>query len=162
MRSDILDAVNSFPFNEVSVGYRLVTLFTADELEEAQIGYSIDINGQSLTGTGDGDWHPSWLVIGNEDETGDPIFIDADDDQFPVYIAMHGEGEWEPDKIAVSLKSFISALSYIKELSVGRENPVALEKNPIPTDEQERILKIISETNKNIEMDFWETWLENE
>lgn len=86
MRNDILDVVNSFPFNEVSIGYRIVTLFSSNELGEAQLGYSVDINGQSLAGTGDGDWHPSWLVIGNEDETGDPIFIDTDDDQFPVSI----------------------------------------------------------------------------
>jgi hypothetical protein len=77
MRSAILDVGNSFPFYEVSIGYRAVTLFAADELEEAQIGYSIDINGQFLTGTGDGDWYSSWRVIGNKDETGDPIFIDS-------------------------------------------------------------------------------------
>ncbi|MGQ7887485.1 hypothetical protein [Paenibacillus sp. WC2504] len=71
-----MDMVNSFPFKEVSVGYRTVTLFSSDELEKAQIGYCIDTNGQSLTGNGDGDWLQSWLVIGYEDETGDPIFID--------------------------------------------------------------------------------------
>ncbi|SDP15189.1 hypothetical protein SAMN04487897_14028 [Paenibacillus sp. yr247] len=162
MRNDILDMVNSFPLKEVSIGYRTVTLFSSDELEKAQIGYSIDKNGQSLTGNADGDWLQSWLVIGYEDETGDPIFIDIEHNQFPVYTAMHGAGDWEPHKIAVSLKSFIFALGYIKELSVGRENPVALEKKPIPTEEQVRVLKIISETIKHIEIDFWETWLENE
>ena len=80
MKKDILDVINSFQFNEVSLGYRTVTLFSSEDLEEAQLGYSVDIDGQSLVGTEEGDWLSSWLVIGNEDETGDPIFIDTDDE----------------------------------------------------------------------------------
>lgn len=43
------------------------------------------------------------LSLVYEDETGDPIFIDIEDGQFPVYTVMHGEGDWEPHKISVSL-----------------------------------------------------------
>lgn len=46
-----------------------------------------------------GTLHGRLLLI--EDQTGDPIFIDAADDQFPVYTAMHGEGDWESDKITL-------------------------------------------------------------
>ena len=161
MKNEVLDIINSFPFREVSLGYRTLTLVSTEDLKEAQIGYSVDADGQSLVGINEGDWHSSWFVIADEDETGDPIFIDIDDDKYPVYTAMHGEGDWEPNKIAVSLKSFTLALSYIKELSVGRENPVALEKNPIALEEQKRILTLISEDNKNIDIEFWESWLED-
>jgi hypothetical protein len=162
MRKDILDVIKTFPFNEVSLGYRMVTLCPPEEFEQAQIGYSVDPNGQSLVGTGQGDWYSSWLVIGYEDGTGDPIFVDTIDEQFPVYTAIHGEGDWEPDKIAVSLDNFISALSHIKELSAGRENPVSLEENPISLKEREQVLKLISKANECVSMGFWKSWLEDE
>lgn len=161
VKNHIIDLINSFSIKEVSLGYRTVTLFLSEDLEEAQLGYSVDIDGQSLAGTDEGDWLSSWLVIGYEDETGDPIFIDTNDERLPVYTAMHGEGEWAPNKIAESINSFISALSYIREISIGRDNPVALENNPISSKKLNQITKLISDENKHIEMDFWESWLED-
>jgi hypothetical protein len=81
------------------------------------------------------------LVIGYEDETGDPILIDMDDNQFPVYTAMYGDSGIH----AVSLKTFISGFGYMKKLSFGRENPVALEENLISKWEQEQFLKKLLE-----------------
>ncbi|MGV2941536.1 hypothetical protein AB5I83_18185 [Mesobacillus sp. LC4] len=161
MDENLLDTINSIQFKEVSLGYRTVTIFPSQDLDEAQIGYSIDYDGQLLSGMGEGGWLSSWLVIGNEDETGDPIFIDTEEEHFPVYSAFHGQGNWEVYKIAASLKKFDKALSFIKKISVGRENPVELEKNPITSEERKQFLKSIAQQNDHIEMSFWESWLED-
>ena len=125
------------------------------------MNFSIDYNRQLLSGMGEWDWRYSWLVIGSEDETGDPIFIDTEDEQFPVYSAFHGQGNWEAYKIAASLKKFDKTLSFISQLAVGRENPVELEKNPITSEERKQVLKIIAQENDHTEMSFWESWLED-
>ncbi len=64
-------------------------------------------------------------------------------------------------KIAASLKKFESALSFISKLAVSRENPVELEKNPITSEERKQVLKNIAQENDQIEMSFWESWLED-
>jgi hypothetical protein len=161
MDENLLDTINSIQFKEVSLGYRTVTIFPSQDLNEAQLGYSIDYDGQLLSGMGEGDWRSSWLVIGNEDETGDPIFIDTEDEQFPVYSAFHGQGNWEAYKIAASLKKFDKALSFISKLAIGRENPVELENNPITSEERNQVLKSIAQENDHIEMNFWKSWIED-
>ena len=50
--------------------------------------------------------------------------------------AMHGEGSWEPEPIAKSLSALAIALRAIKDISVGREHPVALEQNPLSDSER--------------------------
>ena len=55
-----------------SLGYTTVHLHPVAELPAAQQGYGIVPEGV------DTDWLPEWLVIGYEDCTGDPIFIDTD------------------------------------------------------------------------------------
>ena len=86
---------------------------------------------------GFGDWRESWLVIGYEDECGDPIFIDAAGPEFAVYTAAHGTGDWVPDPVATSFANFVRALTLVKNLSVGRETPVERETIPISTNERE-------------------------
>ena len=71
----------AIPVEKVSCGYRAVTLFSEAELEDAQIGYSIGEGGEDVTGESDGDWRANWLVIGDEDVCGDPIFVDLTERQ---------------------------------------------------------------------------------
>ncbi|WP_079508736.1 hypothetical protein [Mesobacillus jeotgali] len=66
---NLLETINSIRFKEVSLGYRTVTIFPSQDLNETQLGYSIDYT-DTLSDMGEGDWRSSWLVIGNEDETG--------------------------------------------------------------------------------------------
>lgn len=162
LRKDILNALKTVPFKEVSIGYRTVILFSPEELENKQIGYSVDSVGQSLVGDKNGDWQSSWIVIGYEDEMGDPIFVDTSEEGFSVYTAVHGEGEWEQEMISTSFHHFILSLNHMKEISVGRENPVALENNPISFEEKKHILKLISNINVETDLYFWESWLEFE
>jgi hypothetical protein len=135
-------------FDEVSLGWRTVTLIPAEELSEAQAGYS---------GPG---WASSWLVIGYEDQLGDPIFVDRAVDSLPVFTAAHGEGEWDPVPIADSFDSFVAGLREVASVSAGREHPVGLETNPLPDAERQRVLLRIQELNPHADLEFWESWFE--
>jgi len=65
---------SSLAIPPVSLGYTTVRIYTLDELEEAQMGYSVDPLGNSLVDNAEGSWKKEWLVIGYEDLCGDPIF----------------------------------------------------------------------------------------
>jgi hypothetical protein len=144
---------------EVSFGVTTIQVFRAGDLKSLQIGYSVSTEGKSLAGDKEGDWLKAWIVIAVESACGDPIFIDVSKEGFPVYTAMHGEGTWEAKNIAVSLLAFGRALSALAEVSKGRENPVALENNPLPDIEKEAILAAIRRDNPGLDVDFWEMLL---
>lgn len=112
-----------------------------------------------MIGENDGDWLKSWLVIGYEDYCGDPIFIDTSQEGFPVYIAIHGEGPWEANRIADTLAGFAHALSTIANVAKGRECPVALENNPLKQFEREATLSVIQQHNPNANLSFWDNLL---
>ncbi|MBD8074819.1 hypothetical protein MOE39_10800 [Bacillus cereus] len=84
-----------------------IELFNSEEIEEGQLGYSVDGEGQSLIGNEEGDWKEGWIVIGLDSYLGDPIFVDSNDKNCPVYTAMHGEGDWEPECIAERIEDII-------------------------------------------------------
>lgn len=84
-----------------------IHLFSREEIEEGQLGYSIDEDGNSLTGDNEGDWKENWYVIGYDELVGDPIFIDIKNKKYPVMTAMHGEGDWEPEVIFWSFNKFL-------------------------------------------------------
>lgn len=147
-----IEKLRTASITEVSFGYQTIKLYTEREIENAQIGYSINQSGDSLINNSPGSWKPNWLVIGFEEINGDPIFIDIENDLFPVYTAMHGE-EWDASIISSSFNKFISALSIIKKYSQNRTNPVKLENNPISKDD---IQKALSEIDDTVETDFWE------
>ncbi|MGE6348867.1 hypothetical protein ACQKIY_16465 [Bacillus mycoides] len=84
-----------------------IELFNSEEIEEGQLGYSFDEEGKSLVGNEEGDWKEGWIVIGIDSYLGDPIFVDSNDEKCPVYAAMHGEGDWEPECIAKRIEDVI-------------------------------------------------------
>jgi hypothetical protein len=145
---------NLVPFNEVALGYRRIILYKIADLDKGQIGYSTDNDGTPLH-----NWGEKWLVIGYEDEGGDPIFIDTHDETYPVYTALHGQGNWEPKVIAKSFKKFIRTLGYVVKLSEGRRTPEDLKNHPIPQTERNQITNLISKENKGVPSVFWESWL---
>jgi hypothetical protein len=144
---------------EVSFGHETIRVFRGPELGPLQVGYSIGPTGESLAGDRDGNWLEKWLVIGYEELCGDPIFIDALAEGFPVYTAMQGEGRWDSKRIAVSLETFGQALSAIGRIAKGRENPVALEGKPITRSEKEETIDVIRRENPGIDLEFWEVLL---
>jgi hypothetical protein len=146
--------------DEVSFGYATVTLHAVDELDDAQIGYAVDPAGNPLVGRDAGDWQESWLVIGHEDLVGDPLFVDLSGAGFPVYTAAHGEGSWEANRVADSFSGLVSALRSVSSVAEGRDNPVALEGNPLPEDQRTRVLDEIAGANPSSSLEFWAAWLE--
>ncbi len=124
-----------------------------------QVGYSVSPEGQSLIGDKQGDWLENWIVIGHEEQCGDPIFIDKSAPNFPVYTAMHGEGSWDPEQIAASLDGFRKALSAITRIARGRENPVGLENNPLSQSDRDSALAEIRLHNAEVNLEFWDNLL---
>lgn len=141
------------PFDSVSFGYTTVTLHPFTALPEAQQGYGIVPEGQNT------DWRPEWVVIGDEDLTGDPLFIDTEDEGFPVHTAAHGMGAWSSRLVAISFSHLVEALQLVSRAARGRETPVALEGNPLPEAEREAVLSSIRTNNPGADLSFWEVWL---
>ena len=135
------------PFESVSLGYHSIRLTPPGELEGAQQGY------EGPT------WEADWVVIGHDEICGDPIFIDASDDDFPVYTAAHGEGDWRPQLIAFSFQHLLDILAQLRSFRSGRTTPVDLERRPITADERDQLLRFIRERNPDVDMSFWEDWL---
>ena len=132
--------LKSNSINEISLGYTTIRLFPESELNKAQIGYSFDSNGNSLIENREGGWKEVWFIIGEEDLCGDPIFIDVESDDFAVFTAMHGEGNWNPEKIAETFNGFIKLLELLSKVSKDRNTPILLENNPFSSKEREAIL----------------------
>lgn len=158
-RDDYRELLDALAIPTVNLGYMTVHVHGVNELEEAQIGYSVDPSGTSLVDHETGSWQTQWVVIGYEDSCGDPIFIDSETEGFPVYTAMHGSGTWEPNLIATGLGNFAAAVREVARVAEGRENPVQLEANPIAPDERAKVMQRIQRHNPGIDPTFWETWL---
>ena len=147
-------------FEEISFGCSGVRLFPLAELDDGQIGYSHSQEGQSFCDGAEGSWKPEWIAIGYDTGLGDPFILDTSSPTLCIMTAMHGEGAWEPYPIARSLEAFAATLRTLKEISVGREYPVALENNPLLAAEKDRVLQLIRSANDDeVDVDFWEALL---
>jgi hypothetical protein len=96
---------------EVSFGAGGLLLFNFDELPAGQVGYSVDRDGESLCGFGDGQWKPHWLAIGYDTGVGDPLTLDISDTGLPVFTSMHGEGGWNLHFIAMTVETLAQCFS---------------------------------------------------
>lgn len=97
-----------------------IEIYEYNSLNEAQIGYSIDSNGNSLVEPEEGSWDSNWVVFGYETRCGDPIVMDLGDKGFPVFSLMHGMGSWEggttlADSINLFYKTILTVSLFIKE-----------------------------------------------
>ena len=92
----------------VQVGESTFELIAAAQLGDAQVGFAVDPGGDSLTGDRPGDWRPEWIVVGTDADLGDPLFVDLRSTELPVLTAMHGEGDWDPEEVAPSLRDLLS------------------------------------------------------
>jgi hypothetical protein len=158
-RDAYLELLRSVSTREVELEYGGLTITAQDALDDAQIGYGIDPQGNPLTGEGEDDWRPSWLVIGHEMREHDPIFIDLAEPGMPVYTAAHGMGYWEADPVAPSAAAFFRSLEVVARVAEGRGSPLSLEANPIPNGEREAALREIRGLNPGADAYFWESLL---
>jgi len=131
-----------------SVSYDVggIDLVAPYDLQEAQCGYAVSDEGESFVGTAPGDWQPDWLVIGNETTCGDPIFLRTAS-PYPVFTAMHGEGDWNPEPVAPSLEAFRECLRLFNAFAQGRTCPVDLDANKPSEEEQNLFLERIKAIN---------------
>jgi len=159
----ILDKIKQFLTNvsDISLGYNEISFFDPLKLQDEQIGFSSDMEGNTLVTGNEGDWKEEWIVIAN-DEMGDPIIIDTSTPQLTVLSASHGEGAWEPFIIADSLDNFQNIISILNKISDNRTTPVDLEKNPISNNERQNVLIHIKQQNPHTELSFWQDYLEND
>ena len=140
---------------DISIGYSGISVHSPEELQKMQVGYSIDTDGNSLVGIEEGDWLDGWYVIGRDQSCGDPIFIDLSDEGYPVYTAMHGLGYWADNLISDTLEGFYAALDELEALSINRETPVALEKNPFSQEDIEQYINKVKNVIGSAELDYW-------
>ena len=151
----------TLPVAEVSYGCGGIKMFSAFDLGDGQVGYSVAPDGSSLCSGGTGAWHSNWVVIGYEMACGDPLFIDIDAPSLPVFTALHGEGAWEPIQVAASIEAFGKCIEEFSRISAGRRNPVEREANPIGSDERTVFLHRIAELNRTTSApEFWDVLLE--
>jgi len=126
---EILSALDS---NEVFFGPQgFVISNTLAALEEAQYGFGTDETGNDLSGTNAGDWQSSWLIIARDTELGDPYFIDASQDEFPVHTAFLGESGWEVELVATSLLGFIKCMNLLHSNGEQAEAQFVPDENSI-------------------------------
>jgi hypothetical protein len=144
---------------DTSFGCTTIHVYRSQDLAAAQIGYSVSANGEPLIGGKECDWHKSWLVIGYDDTSGDPLFIDTSEEGLPVYTAMIGQDSWHRERIAISLAGFENALSIIASVAKGREHPAALENNPLTQSEKDTALLKIRQQNPRVDLRFWQSLL---
>jgi hypothetical protein len=143
-------------FDQVAYGVGGILLMKPSELEEGQVGYSVDPRGKTLAGDGDGDWRSDWIVIGSESACGDPIFMSIKP-PYQVFTAIHGEDSWDAKLVAPSLDNFWKCLSLFREMARGRSDPAQLEANPPDDREIQAYLKDIDRLCGGQEdaVDFW-------
>ncbi|PIE24052.1 MAG: hypothetical protein CSA62_04395 [Planctomycetota bacterium] len=142
------------------LGGRELRLFGVAELADAQLGFSVGPQGHPLWGEAPGDWLRSWLVIGEDDEHGDPIFIDLAQEPLPVYTAIVGEGTWEPVAIATSFESFVQIFECWAQMAVGRATREELEECPLSLAESEELLGELRRRDPGLDPRYWQDWLE--
>jgi hypothetical protein len=157
-----LRKINKFlnEIKDISIGYGEINFIQFEDLDKNQIGYKIDTKGNSLVTEVPGSWRNDWLVIGH-DNVGDPIFIEKDDEDLPIYTSEHGKEEWEVVLIAESLEKFKTILEDLRKLSIQRENPDKLEENPLIEKDSIEFIKKIKKKNKDVDFWWWELFLDN-
>ncbi len=139
--------LNSIPFHEVSLGYTTITIYPSKSIKRMLLSDIEHLNNK-------------FFVIGNEDLCGDLLCIDTSIDSLPVYLVSE-ENDLETDYISFSFDNFMNILNMLKDISTDRENPVKLEKNPVPEDLKNYFLNQIIISNPDCEMQFWEGLFES-
>lgn len=152
-----LNSVNSF-----TIGYKGIDFLMTDEVEAEQDIFTKDSHGRTLITGKRGDWKEEWLVIGYEDLSGNPIFVNTKSPVLRVSSAQTDDYGWDPFYIAESIDNLKGIVELLQTVAQGRADENELEANPISDEERQRILDEIKKQNPNVDMWFWAGFLENE
>jgi hypothetical protein len=102
--------------SEAYLGPQGVKIFSNDKsFKQAQVGFSIDKNGANITSNRAGAWQRTWLVIAKDTELGDPYYVDLNDENLTVYMAVFCEStnQWQSTLVASKLSGFIECISLL-------------------------------------------------
>lgn len=132
-----------------------ISFFSIKNIKDEQVGYRLNAYGKSLIGTEKGDWKKSWVVIGFENLLGDPIFVDFNKPELPVFTSIQDADKWTEKYIAISLDNFQIILKDLKEIS-------NLKSSIISKVESDELLEKIKIDNKWMDVEFWRDFLESE
>ncbi|WP_308365306.1 MULTISPECIES: hypothetical protein [unclassified Microbulbifer] len=86
-------------------------------------------------------------MIGRDTLCGDPIFVDLNDRDIPVFTAMHGMGEWQETCISDTYEGFLKSLSKLED-----ESDRNLSDNDMMI-----VLKEIKNYIGDAHLEFWES-----
>ncbi|PFW93938.1 SMI1/KNR4 family protein [Bacillus pseudomycoides] len=133
-------------------------IFSFEQLDEFQVGYSIDTDGNSLVTDEEDTWDANWIVIAYETMCGDPIIIDLNEDGYPISSLMHGMDSWGVGGfLADSMDSFIN---FIKDIGNFLTEKQVLEgKRIIQNRELKTLLNKFLEINKFADFEIWHSLL---
>ncbi|WP_053483991.1 hypothetical protein [Lysinibacillus sp. FJAT-14745] len=137
-----------------------IEIFNPELLEREQLGYSMDLEGNSLINDEEGSWQADWLVIGHRKLTGDPIIIEtAELGQQPVAVLMHGMGDWNAGSyLAGSVLNFQEAIQQFIELIAQKNDNQSTWK--ITCMELEQLMTRIVSADDYADKDLWESLLD--
>lgn len=123
---NLLEQISSFPditeFLKKAIAIEGIALpeyyASKEHIYYFQDGYHYNsVESQNLTSDEPGHFKSSWIVLATN-YFADPFFIDLKEAEsgFSVYFAYHGQGHWEPLKIADSLGIFQKILENIQNI----------------------------------------------
>ena len=142
----------SFTFGVVDL-----LLFSNDNSVKYQTGFSVDREGNPLFGFDEGDWQEGWYVLGIDQSCVDPIFIDLNDPDLPIYTAMTGMGDWEEKLISENYESFLNALSLV----AGLKKRYGSSDN-VPDEEAQAFMLEIQRTVGEADLYYWGMYIQLE
>ncbi|EJQ45995.1 Uncharacterized protein BWINRASL_04524 [Bacillus mycoides] len=93
--AELLKRIETSKQQDIELGSYEIYVFSESELEKGQIGYRYDKHKNSLISNESGKWQEGWIVIGYETDMGDPVFVNVDEDTYPVYTAERGTETWQ-------------------------------------------------------------------
>ncbi|WP_078552557.1 SMI1/KNR4 family protein [Bacillus alkalicellulosilyticus] len=133
-------------------------IFSFEVLDEWQVGYSIDHDGNVLVNDNEDAWDGNWIVIAYESLCGDPIIIELNEGGYPVSILMHGMENWDNGSfLAHSMESFLNILKDIGCFLT--EKQVVKGKRTIQIKELKSLVNTIVEKSKFADVEIWESLL---
>lgn len=136
-------------------GYVNLDIFSFEQLNKHQLGYSVDLEGNSLITDEEGSWKRSWVVIAHDTLSGDPIIVDLNEEGYPVSILMHGLGSWGAGSfLSNSMSSFANSLIEVTNFLDKKDKKIIGKK-----DLEAMLNKIVVDSNGYADYDTWESLL---
>lgn len=135
--------------------YVNIDIFSFEQLNKHQLGYSVDPEGNSLITKEEGSWKRNWVVIAYDTLCGDPIIVDINEEGYPVSILFHGLGSWEAGSfLSNSMSSFTNSLKEVTYL-LDKKNKQIIGKK----DFESMLKRIVVDNNGFSDYDTWESLL---